>query len=324
MIGKRGKWMIVLYMIFLLVLFLMCSTDLIIREPEKEIYQVAVIIEDVRDDQYSNFRRGMEQAAVEFNADVRFITLYEKLDAAQQMELIEREQQDGADALIIVPVDELLVADALEGKQIGIPAVLLSSGQTESLVAKTIVVDYEKMGEELAGQALAKEPEGCPVLLLTDSKGSGPAGRRFREGAERVLQENGREFQRIEWEPKQFPGTLRETAAASGQKAVILAESPEILAEAAGLLGDDSLLQDDTEGLYGRGSTMTIFNELDKGLISGICVTDEFKRGYTGVQLAVQAQEGLRRPEEIQVDFYYIEKKDLRAPAYEALLFPIE
>ena len=66
MIGKRGKWMIVLYMIFLLVLFLMCSTDLIIREPEKEIYQVAVIIEDVRDDQYSNFRRGMEQAAVEF------------------------------------------------------------------------------------------------------------------------------------------------------------------------------------------------------------------------------------------------------------------
>ena len=39
MIGKRGKLLVVLYVVFLAVLFLMCSTDLIIREPEKEIYR---------------------------------------------------------------------------------------------------------------------------------------------------------------------------------------------------------------------------------------------------------------------------------------------
>ena len=59
MIGKRGKLLVVLYVVFLAVLFLMCSTDLIIREPEKEIYQVAVIIEEERDDNYGNFRKGM-------------------------------------------------------------------------------------------------------------------------------------------------------------------------------------------------------------------------------------------------------------------------
>ena len=90
MIGKRGKLLVVLYVVFLAVLFLMCSTDLIIREPEKEIYQVAVIIEEARDDNYGNFRKGMDQAAMEFNADVRFITLYEKLNAEEQMELIDR------------------------------------------------------------------------------------------------------------------------------------------------------------------------------------------------------------------------------------------
>ena len=87
MIGKRGKLLIVLYMIFLVILFLMCSTDLIIREPEKEVYQIAVIVEDARDDNYGNFRKGMDQAAVEFNADVRFITLYEEMDAGQQLDL---------------------------------------------------------------------------------------------------------------------------------------------------------------------------------------------------------------------------------------------
>ena len=84
----------------------MCSTDLLIKEPDKEIYQIAVIIEDIRDDNYSNFRKGMDQAAVELNADVRFITLYEKQDADQQMEFINREQQDGTNALIIAPADE--------------------------------------------------------------------------------------------------------------------------------------------------------------------------------------------------------------------------
>ena len=113
MIGKSGKIAVFLYMIFLVVLFLMCSTDLIIREPEKEVSQIAVIIEDVRDDNYSNFRKGMDQAAIELSADVRFITLYDRLDKEQQMELISREQQDGADALIVVPVDEGQVADAL-------------------------------------------------------------------------------------------------------------------------------------------------------------------------------------------------------------------
>ena len=77
MIGRHGKVLIFLYIVFLVVLFLMCSTDLIIREPEREIYQIAVIIEDVRSDNYSNFRKGMEQAAMEFNVDVHFITLYE-------------------------------------------------------------------------------------------------------------------------------------------------------------------------------------------------------------------------------------------------------
>ena len=125
MIGKKGKLLLFCYMIFLVVLFLMCSTDLIIREPEQEVYQIAVIIEDASDNNYSNFRKGMDQAAVELNADVRFITLYEKLEPDQQIEFIMREQQDGADALIVAPVDEQKLFDALSQKQITVPTVLL-------------------------------------------------------------------------------------------------------------------------------------------------------------------------------------------------------
>lgn len=118
MIGRRGKALILAYVAFLTVLFLMCSTDLIIREPEREVYQIAVIIEDVRDDNYVNFRKGIEQAAMEFHGDVQFITLYKRLDGDQQIELMSREQQDGAHALIIIPADEERVVSALAQGQV--------------------------------------------------------------------------------------------------------------------------------------------------------------------------------------------------------------
>lgn len=39
---------------------------------------MSLIISDTSDDDYVNFRKGVDQAAVEYNVDVSFITLYEK------------------------------------------------------------------------------------------------------------------------------------------------------------------------------------------------------------------------------------------------------
>ena len=43
----------------LIILFLLSSTDLIIKEKETTIYSVSVIIKDTNDDYYKNFRKGI-------------------------------------------------------------------------------------------------------------------------------------------------------------------------------------------------------------------------------------------------------------------------
>lgn len=321
MIGKRGKLLIFLYMIFLIVLFLMCSTDLIIREPEQGIYQVAVIIEDVRDDNYSNFRRGMDQAAVEFNADVHFITLYEKLDADQQMELISREQQDGAEALIVMPVDERKLSSALEQKQIMVPMVLLSSGVTGEEIIGTITSDYEKMGQHLTQQMLGHVSEDCVILIFSETGNRSIASRYFLDGITRELDNGGCQYEMVMQKEGGFRKVMKSL---EGKRTVILAESPEILTEAAGAMADDPALAESVQGLYGRGSTLAILNYLDRGLITGICVTDEFSMGYFSVRMTIQKLEGLEIKTPMMMDYYYIEKKDLRESAYEKMLFPIE
>ena len=58
----------------LILLFLLSSTDLIIKEKKTEIYPVSVIIGETTDDYYTNFRKGVDKAADEYNVDVNFIT----------------------------------------------------------------------------------------------------------------------------------------------------------------------------------------------------------------------------------------------------------
>lgn len=319
MIGRSGKVMIVLYIVCLVVLFLMCSTDLIIREPERQIYQIAVIIEDVRSDNYSNFRKGMDLAAAELNADVRLITLYEKLDVKEQMDLMDREQQDGTDALIVVPVEE----EQVSARQMTIPVILMRAGVAEAAGASNVIVDYEKMGEQLAREILKEQPADVPVYVLTDPAGQSDMDRLFLKGSDAVFQEAGRSVQRIlRGEEERFYTTL-EQPGTEAQKVVILAENQDILTEAAGVVAGSEAVAHAVGGLYGRGTTMAILNYLDRGVITGICVTDEFSVGYYSVREAVRALEGAGSVPTV-MESYYIDKKDLRDPAFEKMLFPIE
>ncbi|MCI9012556.1 MAG: substrate-binding domain-containing protein [Lachnospiraceae bacterium] len=319
MIGRSGKVMIVLYIVCLVVLFLMCSTDLIIREPERQIYQIAVIIEDVRSDNYSNFRKGMDLAAAELNADVQLITLYEKLDVKEQMDLMDREQQDGTDALIVVPVEE----EQVSAKQMTIPVILMRAGVAEAAGAGNVIVDYEKMGEQLAREILKEQPADVPVYVLTDPAGQSDMDRLFLKGSDAVFQEAGRSVQRILRGEEERFYTMLEQPGAEAKKVVILAENQDILTEAAGVVAGSEAVADAVGGLYGRGTTMAILNYLDRGVITGICVTDEFSVGYYSVREAVRALEGAGSVPTV-MESYYIDKKDLRDPAFEKMLFPIE
>ena len=319
MIGRSGKVMIVLYIVCLVVLFLMCSTDLIIREPERQIYQIAVIIEDVRSDNYGNFRKGMDLAAAELNADVQLITLYEKLDVKEQMDLMDREQQDGTDALIVVPVEE----EQVSARQMTIPVILMRAGVAEAAGAGNVIVDHEKMGEQLAREILKEQPADVPVYVLTDPAGQSDMDRLFLKGSDAVFQEAGRSVQRILRGEEERFYTMLEQPGAEAQKVVILAENQDILTEAAGVVAGSEAVADAVGGLYGRGTTMAILNYLDRGVITGICVTDEFSVGYYSVREAVRALEGAGSVPTV-MESYYIDKKDLRDPAFEKMLFPIE
>ena len=105
---------------------------------------------------------------------------------------------------------------------------------------------------------------------------------------------------------------------------MIIALDPEALSAAAGTIEGSSVYQKQVAGLYGVGSTASILNALDRGTIDGLIAWNEYDEGYMAVQCAVRAAKGVWSKERKSLEFFYIEAENLRDPAYERLLYPIE
>ena len=163
---NKGKILWCIWAGILVLLFLMSSTDLIIKEKKVEVYPISVIVEGDNDDYYVNFKKGMDQAAVEFHGDVSFITLYAPDDQAQQMELVKREIRDGTRAVILAPVKTEEAVKELEDMSPGCPVILLGQPPLGGQSPDTIGVDGREVGRLLGGAAASQAPRDVPVYLF--------------------------------------------------------------------------------------------------------------------------------------------------------------
>lgn len=324
MITRKEGILWILYAGLLVLLFLLSSTDLIIKERKVEVYPVSVIIEDANDDNYVNFRKGMDQAAIELNADVSFITLYEKGDAQQQMEMIAREQQDGIRALVVSPAQEQALSRALEENRITVPLVLLNSELTGDRVSARITADYHALGQELARRVMEEQPAELPVYLYSGEKMS-VASSQFGDSIRAELGAAGYETVLVQKKgERDFREKIEELVYPGSGGVVIIALDPQSLRETADILYDSSVYASCVRGLYGHGNSVSVLNYLDKGIITGLCVTDSFSGGYLSVRKAVEAITKGSSHDVISLNGYYIEKEDLKNGKYEKMLYPVE
>lgn len=325
--GVRKKKELVLWGILcvgLILLYLLSSTDWIIKEKEVEVYPVSLIISDTSDDDYVNFRKGVDQAAVEYNVDVSFITLYEKDNLAQQMELVRREAADGAGAVILEPVDELECRQYLEENTYGTPIILLGELSPDEEVKGAVHMDWTAAGRKLGEAITAEQSPDLPVWIFADNPYIGKAGE-MKQGLTEVLEKQGFSYTIV---PRGTDDTYRsvieKTVYPGSGTAVVAALDFASTAEAAEIVGGSSVYGKYISGLYGVGMMPSLLDQLDKGTILGLVVTNQFDAGYFAVKKAVQAIEKEQERSQFSLESYYIEKDELRSKKYEKMLYPID
>ena len=147
-----------------------------------------------------------------------------------------------------------------------------------------------------------------------------PVSIQFRDGILDQLKPEGVEI--VLWEGSE--ASLKEALEGKqGEQMVLIALDPVSLTEMAQLLLDMGT-ENKSPGLYGRGTAVRLLNYLDKGVIQGLCITDDFSAGYLSVKMAVELAEN-----QIVEDLGYLEsrcirREDLRDVEFEKMLYPIE
>lgn len=318
----------------LIFLFLLSSTDLIIREKETTIYSVSVIIKDTNDDYYKNFRKGIDKAADEYNVDVNFITLYEKGDVEEQMELLNREISDGSQAVVFVPLKQAECRRILDDMVLTSPLIIMGNSLPGDWAITGISQDYYEAGRML-GEAIVRENNADkPVYMFTEGLDYG-YNQEVYNGLLAEISQAGFQAHHYEMSPGGSPNTpvienedffsqvMADEVAACDDGAIIVALDVKSLDLTADIIADHTAYED-IAVLYGFGSTTKILNQMDRGFIKGLIATNQYDAGYLSIVKAVEAIEKSSDREQIELASYYLEKDDLKEKYFEKILYPIE
>ena len=269
---------------------------------EPQLLSISVMFRDTDSSGWTAARQGMEQAADELGAELRFLTLATANDGAEQETLLLREIEGGAEALVAVPADPEALPRALERWLVVCPTVTLESPMEGA--AGVVAPDNTALGRRLA-QALLEDWNGGEALLLDTAGGCTGVAARLA-AAEEALAAAG------------IPTRRAETLPERDAPPWVMAFEPSATLRAAE--------RKEAEGwdfaLYGVGTAASITAQLERGNVTAMAAWSDYAAGY----LAVRRAAGAARGEEGEVGplpFSILRGEDIYAPENQKLLFPI-
>ncbi|MEG2074580.1 MAG: substrate-binding domain-containing protein [Angelakisella sp.] len=304
----------------LVLLFILSSTDLVLTEKKSEVYVVSVLIDDDSNKSWDNFRMGVDNAAEKWNADVSFVTLYDKGSTEQQQQLLSREVENGADAIVLSPTDCSAILNAVDDVPVSIPIISLGAKLDSPRVRSVITSDSSAMGTALGNQIAADNESKSfsqvlevtyrhnrtDTTLLSDSLGSAlPHGLPMQKVTVSSSAEMDDLIMYIE--------TLTEPTA------IVATDSATLLSVAERL----SPLEKQNISIYGTGWSGNLLRYIESGVISDVGVYSDYDLGYLSIEAAVKSLLGETITAEYTVNQALIAAEDIHSKKYEMMLFPI-
>ncbi len=310
---RKAILQLVLPLIGLSVLFCLLAFAPGEKHSQPPLLEMSVILRD-GDGGVSTMRKGMEQAAEDLNVELRFLTPAEDNDAAEQVQLLEREVAGGAPAVVLLPADRELLSGAVSAAAGKTTLVTVETDMTAWGAAASVSMDHHALGEALGTAAMHGVPAGGTVLLLDSLPGDNGIRERL-EAAREVLEREGRQVREYQWSGDEtlFADILR-----IERPGAVIAFEAAALAEVAELSRGENFPL-----LYGCGSTTGIAAALEKGRVTAIAAVNVFSAGY----LAVEAAASLARHEDWTgaptVAFSVVRQETMYESDNQKLLFPV-
>ncbi len=272
--NKKG---FVLTEVILMIMVIGLALMMISGQNKKALDKVSVILENAGDSQWSALKYGLKMAAEEQGIELAVVDVEERLDAEAQKKVLEREIEDGADALIVQPVLDKKDQEVLKKIEKRVPVMLVGyeaeKGETRYDLP-VIKEDNYEMGQALAEEML-KDFEGNIeekkiglLLASTDSNMFSSRECGFKDALE------GKNANILELS---LDSLLNREENTESKVDIVIALDDSNLTAIGEYLASS---QPHGELLYGIGQSTEAIYYLDKGIAECVVVPDEFNVGY--------------------------------------------
>lgn len=307
--------------ILLILLLALCTWNIITDVPDstKNSYNISVIIRGKMDDSWSNLKKGAENAAEDLNVNLRFVAALEGDTAEEQIELLQQEVE-GTDAILLSPVNRVLLRDYANELAKSKPIILIESDISGEHSIPVIESDNEKMGEVLAQSVIDHGVKNKKVLVLSGNMMCSSIVERQRGFMEKMedVQAECSIVSAGSFEPEAIYVLMKER-----KPNVVVALDTKILEN----LVKANVIYKETfpsrrVSLYGAGCSSAVLKALENNEIVALAAQDSFSIGYLGVQEAVQAIEEEKANSNDTIRYILTDSNEMYSDTHQKLLFP--
>lgn len=287
-------------------------------------YEISVIIRGKNTESWTTIKEGIDQAAKDLNCDISFVTLSSENNTSEQIQLMQREIANGADAVVIAPVDTSDLEQSVRAAMKSVPVVAMESTVATIPSLPYVSCDNYRLGCAIAGKLLAKGRTVRRIAILRNSMNCSNIQQRYR-GVLSVLQPTGDriDYWTIPDDPQQAYDQSRSMLQKTDALAVVALDGATL--EAAAKAERDLQRAGGRQvEIYGLGRTDTVVSLLENGVISSLGVENEFNIGYLSIQTAVnQITRTNASAPRTQVNFAIVDRTNMYNSDNQRLLFPL-
>lgn len=275
------------------------------KEVQEKQREISVILYSVGTDGWESFQEGVKQAENDFSVNTNIVILREDADAEEQLEIMNREVSNGAEALAVAVVDGKELYAKMLQDSVSVPIVSVESGFDDNILL--ISADNYEMGKRLGEEILKDFSEEKELTVaLANEKNMRDSVEKRKQGLLDALEGKAKVIS-------------LETAINEEDADAVAALHKEALLK----LTEKDIMSLSRSKYYGIGNTASVVAALDQGKIEKLVFQNEFNMGYLAIKMLLQEINGIQNKETEQIDFYCVSRENLYDTKYEHLLFPI-
>lgn len=321
---RKRKQTVVVLLLLVVLSFLLLLSDTLSNEKDKGIYNISIITTGKNSEGLMIMKQGIDQAASEMNVNISFVTLSQDNNYVEQTELITREIKNGANAIIISPLDYEKMVEPIENAMKKIPVILIESTVKSENVLPSISCDNYKLGISLAEEMVSSGKVNSNIAIVKNNLECSSVKERY-DGFMSVMKntQNDCTFWEIKgYKQSNYHNEAKRLLEENNVDAIVTFDS-DMLEGVAQAKRDLSSINKDKSAIeiYGTGSTSRIISFLEDKVINATAIQNEFNIGYLAVKTAKYKING-KNIENSTISSTVINTKNMYSEENQKLLFP--